>query len=272
MDPSCAGISKRRPQVALSIPTTAFEEASRLCVGMKFENWEHVDLVLLAYKKQIGKFQSKKKETVPSQQRNRKSVKTEYTCFVNICWPLSSPDPTITKLNLTHHGHTLNPDTAIFVNVYRQFPQNVMDKIERWYKKSANLDNVDTFFTHFEVSDKIDNAAMKLTQQLQNDKFIETTLQGLIQQVERSNIIISNDTNNCVVENPLKANTRGRPRKRLKAFIEENSRASNKVTKNSNENYTCRNCNQDGHNSRSCVASCKICQESGHTYLHCSNK
>ena len=35
---------------------------------------------------------------------------------------------------------------------------------------------------------------------------------------------------------------------------------------------TCRNCLKDEHNTRSCTAPCKICQESGHNYLHCQNK
>ncbi|CAG8634757.1 19768_t:CDS:2, partial [Gigaspora rosea] len=157
MDSSRAGISKKRPQAALSIPESAFEEASRLDVGMQFENWEHLNLVLMAYGKQTGfiwqienkypdnnggvykyvfecrhagKFQPKQKISDPSQQHNQKSVKTKCTCFVNICWPLSSPGPVITKLNLTHYGHALNPDIAVFANVYRQFSQNIMDKIE----------------------------------------------------------------------------------------------------------------------------------------------
>ncbi|CAG8769752.1 1573_t:CDS:2, partial [Cetraspora pellucida] len=32
----------------------AFEEASRLCVGMQFESWDYVNLVLLAYGQQKG--------------------------------------------------------------------------------------------------------------------------------------------------------------------------------------------------------------------------
>ncbi|CAG8631626.1 1596_t:CDS:2, partial [Cetraspora pellucida] len=96
------------------------------------------------------------------------------------------------------------------------------------------------------------------------------TLRGLIQQVEESNIISTNSTDTQIVENPLKANIRGRLRKRLKLVLEDNSKNSNKKAKNSNENYTCRNCNQDGHNSRSRVALCKTCQESGHTYINCS--
>ncbi|CAG8812261.1 29196_t:CDS:2, partial [Racocetra persica] len=39
---------------ARSILKKAFEEASRLCVGMQFETWDHVDLVLLAYRQQQG--------------------------------------------------------------------------------------------------------------------------------------------------------------------------------------------------------------------------
>ncbi|KAF0466330.1 protein far1-related sequence 5-like [Gigaspora margarita] len=77
-----------------------------------------------------GKFQPKQNTSDSSQQCNRNSFKTECTCFVNICWLLSLPGPVITKLNLMHYGYALNPDTAVFANVYRQFSQNIMDKIE----------------------------------------------------------------------------------------------------------------------------------------------
>ena len=33
-------------------------------------------------------------------------------------------------MNLTHHGHSLNPKMIQFANVYRQLPQTVMDKIK----------------------------------------------------------------------------------------------------------------------------------------------
>src|SRR5439155_6550965 len=48
------GISKRRPLEQLTIPETAFEQASKLCVGMQFDNWNHANLVFLAYAKQTG--------------------------------------------------------------------------------------------------------------------------------------------------------------------------------------------------------------------------
>ncbi|RIB09409.1 hypothetical protein C2G38_2044348 [Gigaspora rosea] len=105
-----------------------------------------------------------------------------------------------------------------------------------------------------------------------NITHVTATLHGLIQQIEGSNEISTNNANSQTIQNPSKVNPRGRPRKRLQLAIEENSRASHKIIKNSNENYICRNCDHSGHNSRSCVAPCKICQEYGHTYLYCSNK
>ncbi|RIB23169.1 hypothetical protein C2G38_896146 [Gigaspora rosea] len=150
------GISKRRPLETLSIPDAAFKQAANLHDGLRFEHWDHAYSVLLDYGQKegfawriqdkkldknggvykyvfecrhAGNFQSKKKTIEPSQQRNRKSVKTNCTCFINICWPLSAPRPSITKLNLTHYGHELCPDSAHFINVYRQLPQNIVDKV-----------------------------------------------------------------------------------------------------------------------------------------------
>ncbi len=124
---------------------------------MQFDNWNHVNLVFLAYAKQTGfvrqiqdkyldkngevykyvfecqhagKFQSKQTTIDPLKQHNRESVKTNCTCFINVYWPFKSPGPSITKMNLTHYGHTLNPETVQFANVYRQLPQNVMNKID----------------------------------------------------------------------------------------------------------------------------------------------
>ncbi len=150
-------VRKGRLLEKLIIPDSAFDQASRLNVGMQFENWNHANLVLLAYGQQIGfvwriqdkfldknggvykyvfecrhagKFKSKKTATDPSKQRKRESIKTECTCFINMCWPLKSQSPSITKMNLTHHGHSLNPKMIQFANVYRQLPQTVMDKIK----------------------------------------------------------------------------------------------------------------------------------------------
>ncbi|CAG8614035.1 8406_t:CDS:2, partial [Funneliformis caledonium] len=48
------GISKRSPLESLNIPDTVFEQASRLCVGMQFDHWNHANLVLLTYGQQTG--------------------------------------------------------------------------------------------------------------------------------------------------------------------------------------------------------------------------
>ena len=72
-------------------------------------------------------------------------------------------------------------------------------------------------------------------------------------------------------DNPLQANAKGRPAKRLKSCVENCSKDS-KANTRSGDTYTCRNCLKDGHNARSCAAPCKICKESVHTYLHCQNK
>ena len=105
---------------------------------------------------------------------------------------------------------------------------------------------------------------------------VSATLKGLIQQVEQSNI---NDTSNQtqdIVQNPLQASAKGRPAKRLKSCVENGSKGSKNKLINANapsgNTYTRRNCLKDGHNARNCTAPCKICQENGHTYLHCQNK
>ena len=102
-------------------------------------------------------------------------------------------------------------------------------------------------------------------------------MRGLIEQVEQSNISnTSNDLSQEIVQNPLQASAKGRPAKRLKSCVENNSKKFKGKHINANvrsgDAYTCRNCFMDGHNARSCTAPCKICKENGHTYLHCRNK
>lgn len=43
-------------------------------------------------------------------------------------------------MNLIHYGHSLNPETIKFANVYRQLPQNVMDKIEFYVNTVRGID------------------------------------------------------------------------------------------------------------------------------------
>ena len=88
--------------------------------------------------------------------------------------------------------------------------------------------------------------------------------------------MMSSNQTQDLVQNPLQASAKGRPAKRLKSCVENGSKGSKNKLINANarsgDTYTCRNCLKDGHNARSCTAPCKICQESGHTYLHCQNK
>ncbi|KAF0378174.1 hypothetical protein F8M41_012447 [Gigaspora margarita] len=49
-----AEISKRRQLETLTIPDSAFEQATGLCIGMKFDHWDHAYLVLLAYGQKTG--------------------------------------------------------------------------------------------------------------------------------------------------------------------------------------------------------------------------
>ncbi|CAG8637108.1 31992_t:CDS:2, partial [Racocetra persica] len=112
-------ISKRRPLKPLLISSIAFKQVSNLYVGLQFKHWDHDQKLNKnggVYKyifecQHAGNPQTKKKTIEPSQQHNRKSIKTNCTCFINICWPLSLPAPSITKLNLTHFGHTLCSDS-----------------------------------------------------------------------------------------------------------------------------------------------------------------
>jgi hypothetical protein len=57
-----------------------------------------------------------------------------------MCWLLKSPEPSIIKMNLTHHDHILNPETIKFANIYRQLSQNIMDKIEFYVNTIHGID------------------------------------------------------------------------------------------------------------------------------------
>ncbi|CAG8705502.1 3440_t:CDS:2, partial [Cetraspora pellucida] len=130
-------ISKRRLLETLMIPDNIFKQAMELCVGMKFDHWDYAYLTGFVWRIQekkldknssvykyvfvfwhASKFYSNKTATDPLQQHNRESIKTEYTCFINMCWPLKSSNPTVTKINLEHHGHVLSPNTICFANIY----------------------------------------------------------------------------------------------------------------------------------------------------------
>ena len=43
-------------------------------------------------------------------------------------------------MNLTHHGHIINPKTIRFANIYRQLPQNIMNKIEFYVNTIYGID------------------------------------------------------------------------------------------------------------------------------------
>ena len=103
---------------------------------------------------------------------------------------------------------------------------------------------------------------------------VSATLRGLIQEVELSNNTNSiNNEDQEIVLNPLQVNAKGRPAKRLKSSGENVSKNSTSRSINRcGDGYTCCNCLNDGHNSRSCKAPCKICKETGHSYLRCPNK
>ncbi|CAG8484806.1 11795_t:CDS:2 [Cetraspora pellucida] len=168
----------------------------------------------------------------------------------------------------------------------------------RWYKKSADLHKVNTLFDSCSISnsseelftndeiqasfspmntirnfrtDDLNNSALASEFNLTH---IAATLKGLIQQVEQANGSSSNSLDFDTIQNPFLANSRGRHAKRIKSSIEIHTAPSKTVnTKTrSSDTYTCRNCLNDGHNARSCVALCKTCNKSGHTYLKYPNK
>ncbi|CAG8506282.1 9014_t:CDS:2, partial [Cetraspora pellucida] len=113
------GISKRRPYETLSIPSTTFEQALNLYIGLQFDYLEHdrkLDKNEGVYKyifecQHAGSPQAKKKAIEPSQQHNQ-----------------NSSGPLITKLNLIYYGHTPCSNNAYFINTYQQLPQNIIDK------------------------------------------------------------------------------------------------------------------------------------------------
>ncbi|CAG8530740.1 3450_t:CDS:2 [Cetraspora pellucida] len=105
---SYAGITKRRRLETLSIPNAVLEETSQLYIEMTFKIEEkkldkNDGVYKYVFKCQHARiFQPKKTAIDPSQQCNRESVKTDCTCYINICWPLRSPSPIVTKMNLEH--------------------------------------------------------------------------------------------------------------------------------------------------------------------------
>uniref|UniRef100_A0A8H4ESV8 Protein far1-related sequence 5-like isoform x2 n=1 Tax=Gigaspora margarita TaxID=4874 RepID=A0A8H4ESV8_GIGMA len=142
----------------------------------------------------------------------------------------------------------------------------------RWFKNGAdlskNLRSDDVNLNSKEIENKISKQQIYgeysvLVQKLAalasefNLMHISATLRGLIQQVEQAN------TNAC-----------RRRAKRIKSSM-ENSTTKNKVVNAkspSGDIYTCRNCSNHGHNARSCVEPCRICNKNGYTYLNCQNK
>ncbi|CAG8601279.1 1678_t:CDS:2 [Cetraspora pellucida] len=144
---NCNGISKWRLLEKLSIPHISFKQAASLYIGLQFEHWDHnkkLDKNSGVYKyvfecQHAKNYQLKKKATDPSQQCNWKSVKMGCICFINICWPLSAPSSSITKLNLIHHGYTLCSNNAHFINIYQQLPQNIIDKVRFYVKAVPNI-------------------------------------------------------------------------------------------------------------------------------------
>jgi len=129
-----------------------------------------------------GIFKSKKTSTDPSKQRNKESIKTGCTCFINMCWPLKSQKPSITKMNLTHYGHSLNPETIQFANVYRQIPQTVMDKI-KFYVNTIHSINQHTL-------------RQLLQGEFEDHLFLDRDLANAIQQFRRNNIDSEKDPEN----------------------------------------------------------------------------
>ncbi|CAG8739990.1 9484_t:CDS:2, partial [Cetraspora pellucida] len=115
-DLSRVGIAKRRPLEMLTIPDTAFEEALGLCIQEKKLDKNGGVYKYVFVCRHAGKFHSNKTATDPSQQCNRESIKTDCTCYINMCWLLKSSNPAITKMNLEHHGHVLSPETIRFAN------------------------------------------------------------------------------------------------------------------------------------------------------------
>ncbi|CAG8766692.1 566_t:CDS:2, partial [Funneliformis caledonium] len=84
------------------------------------------------------------------------------------------------------------------------------------------------------------------------------TMWGLIEQVEQieqSNINSTSDNRSQeIVQNPSQASAKGRPAKRLKSCVENNSKKSNSKQINTNvhseDAYTCQNCCANGYNAR----------------------
>ncbi|CAG8532347.1 8079_t:CDS:2, partial [Gigaspora rosea] len=95
---------KRRPLNVQSITETAFEEASRLCIGMQFENWEHVNSVLLAYGQQKG-FMWRIENSYPDKNSAEHCVKNR---LYHLFWM----SPLQQSIYIRHHNVILTDNTA----------------------------------------------------------------------------------------------------------------------------------------------------------------
>ncbi|PKY60070.1 hypothetical protein RhiirA4_483348, partial [Rhizophagus irregularis] len=161
----------------------AFDQASKLSVGMQFENWNHANLVLLAYGQQIGfVWRIQDKYLDKNGGVYKESIKTGCTCFINMCWPLKSQCPSITKMNLTYDGHSLNPEMIQFANIYRQIPQDVMNKIE-FYVNTIHGINQHTL-------------RQLLQGEFKDHLFLDRDLANAIQQFRRNHINSEQDPEN----------------------------------------------------------------------------
>ncbi|CAG8830386.1 5511_t:CDS:2, partial [Racocetra persica] len=105
------------------------------------------------------------------EQYHRESVKTDCTCFINMYWPLKSSNPTITKMNLEHHRHDLNPRIIRFADIYRQLSQNIMDKIQFYVNTIYDINQ----YTLRQLLCNPENDALNLFKELQKMKKNDST-------------------------------------------------------------------------------------------------
>ncbi|CAG8671273.1 4333_t:CDS:2, partial [Cetraspora pellucida] len=85
---------------------------------------------------------------------------------------------------------------------------------------------------------------------------IAATLKGLIQQVEQANSSSSNSLDSDTIQNLFLANSHRRHAKRIKLSTEIHAAPSKTMNTKTHfsDTYTCKNCLNNDHNARSCVA------------------
>ncbi|CAG8842078.1 39916_t:CDS:2, partial [Gigaspora margarita] len=114
---NCNEISKRYLLETLSIPDAAFEQVANLHLGLQFEYWDHINLVLLAY--------GQKKDAIPdiSQHMLRQLLQGEFKDQLFLNKDLANIIQHFKKDNTTDPDKDPENDVSNLLKVLRTFKE-----------------------------------------------------------------------------------------------------------------------------------------------------